>query len=116
MPSLTRPPISFPLDDCLIRILAGKHAESLHGEGELVVGVRDHAALVEDALDRLLQPLAVGLLALHDQPDALLDGLLVRVVGLHEADQRPRRHDHLGAGGMLDVFACLAGLVHPSAG
>ncbi|KAL1835572.1 hypothetical protein VTK73DRAFT_5527 [Phialemonium thermophilum] len=83
------------LSNPLVRILLGKHAQGLHRKEKLVVGIADHGALVEDALDRLLPPLPVGLLPFHDQPDAPLDALHVRVVRLHEPDERPGGHDHL---------------------
>lgn len=109
------PSASLPLKHLHVRILPREHPQRLDREGELVVRVRNHAAPVEHSLDRLLRPLPVILLPLHDQPDPLLERLHVRVVRLHEPDKRPRRLHDEGAGGMLRPLDVLARLRPPLA-
>lgn len=88
----------------------GKHAQRFERESELVVRVRDAAALIENALDRFLFPLPIWLLTIHDEPDALLQRLDVGIVCVHQPDESPGRHDDLGAFRMLNVFMLFARL------
>lgn len=98
--------------DGAVRVQAGKHAERLDGPDKLVVGVGDHATLVEDTLDGLGQPLAVGLLAAHEEANTLLDGLHIGVFALQEAQDCPGRLHDQRTRRVLHIRDGLAGLAN----
>lgn len=66
-----------------ISILSCKHPQGYEGEVKLVIGVCDHATLVEDTFNSFLQPLPIWLLPAHDELQTLLDRRAVRILRLH---------------------------------
>lgn len=86
-----------------IAILSRIHPQRLDREDEFVVRVRDHATLVENPFDRLLQPLSIWLLSAHNELQPLLNRPAVRISSFEQADDCPCCHDDLGACWMFDI-------------
>lgn len=88
----------------------GKLPQCHHCKDEFVIRIRNHTALVENALDGLLKPFTIRLLSLHDQLDAALDRFSLRILGHEQANTRPCRIHNLGSAGMLDIDGFFTGL------
>lgn len=98
------------LEQWLIAIPLRIHTQSLYREDELIVRVRNHTALIEDALDSLLQPFSIGLLPRHDELERLFYWFGIWISCFDQRYTNPCSLYYLRSCWMLDVralFTCL---------
>lgn len=100
-----------PSKQWLVAIPLRIHAQSLYREDELIVRVRNHTALIEDALNSLLQPFSIGLLPRHNELERLFYWFEIGISCFNQCYADPCSLYYLRSCWMLDVFALFTSLL-----